>query len=430
MVAMPNRLIGDARLSVPSQPAGGGYGYDWVGNRLNPPSGANQMQYNSADQLVSWPGMHGTTSVAGYAYDGSGNLSSVRDSSGYTTVESYTYTPAGLLDTASYDSRTLSNTWDADGNRIGMSANGSSYSFVYDASAGIPAVVEEDMPGGTVYYYREPDGELLARQQSSTWNYYHFDALGSTRLLTDGIGTVTDRYAYDAYGALISHDKLANSVEQPYQYVGRLGYYTHYQEPCFGLMQLGVRLYEPQTGRFTQRDRAEPSGSEAYAYADGNPVLYDDPQGTDSMPANDHPLTQGELQSYEQSCENTCDNSLNSSTGARCTRVVVSTGGGFGGPWGGFVGGLVNELLSDATSADCAGYCAAKISHFLAAFHMVHNRAPSLEEFMKGYLPPFDENGFGHWLNSQYPSAPPLDPRAPITTGPGGLPHLGLLPVQ
>ncbi len=73
-----------------------------------------------------------------------------------------------------------------------MSANGSSYSFVYDASAGIPAVVEEDTPTGTDYYYRDPDGLLIARQAGLATSYYHFDALGSTRLLTDGTGTVTD----------------------------------------------------------------------------------------------------------------------------------------------------------------------------------------------------------------------------------------------
>ncbi len=55
-----NRLAGATPPSpVPGQPAGGGYGYDWVGNRLNPPYGSNSMQYNAADQLGSWPGMHG-----------------------------------------------------------------------------------------------------------------------------------------------------------------------------------------------------------------------------------------------------------------------------------------------------------------------------------------------------------------------------------
>ena len=43
---------------VPDQPAGGPYGYDWVGNRLNPPTGTNHMVYNAADQLTAWPGMH------------------------------------------------------------------------------------------------------------------------------------------------------------------------------------------------------------------------------------------------------------------------------------------------------------------------------------------------------------------------------------
>ena len=43
---------------IPDQPCGGDYGYDWVGNRLNPPSGANHMVYDKADRLTSWPGMY------------------------------------------------------------------------------------------------------------------------------------------------------------------------------------------------------------------------------------------------------------------------------------------------------------------------------------------------------------------------------------
>jgi YD repeat-containing protein len=74
------------------------YGYDWVGNRLNPPSDASAMVYNSADQLVKWPGMHGDATHAGYVYDGAGNLTQVKDASGSVTVASYTYTPAGLME--------------------------------------------------------------------------------------------------------------------------------------------------------------------------------------------------------------------------------------------------------------------------------------------------------------------------------------------
>ncbi len=84
--------------------------------------------------------------------------------------------------------------------------------------------------------------------------YYHFDELGSTRLITDSAGSVTDKYDYDAYGAVLWHERHTGSVDQPYQYVGQLGYYTCWQEPDFGLLQLGVRFYDPQLGRFTQQD--------------------------------------------------------------------------------------------------------------------------------------------------------------------------------
>ena len=47
---------------------------------------------------------------------------------------------------------------------------------------------------------------------------------------------------------------LISTSDNPYQYVGRLGYYTHYQEPDFSLLQLGVRYYDGEIGRFTQLD--------------------------------------------------------------------------------------------------------------------------------------------------------------------------------
>jgi peptidoglycan/xylan/chitin deacetylase (PgdA/CDA1 family) len=101
--------------------------------------------------------------------------------------------------------------------------NGGDYSFVYDTTAGIPAVIEEVKSGDVpVYYIREPGGELIARSQGTNWSFYHFDELGSTRLLTDGSGSVTDRYAYDAWGKTLTHDRYTGSIDQPYQYVGRL----------------------------------------------------------------------------------------------------------------------------------------------------------------------------------------------------------------
>jgi len=96
---------------VPGQLAGGDYVYDWVGNRIRPPDGTgNEMVYNEADQLVMWPGMHGrwngSTLVPGYVYDSAGNLTAVKNLWGSSNLATYTYTEAGLLDTASYGGRT------------------------------------------------------------------------------------------------------------------------------------------------------------------------------------------------------------------------------------------------------------------------------------------------------------------------------------
>ena len=176
--------------------------------------------------------------------------------------KTFTYHPTGLMNTATIGARTITNTWDADEHRVRVTTGGGTteYTFVYDVTAGIPAVLQENTPEGTVNYIREPGGELIARVAGSAVHYYHFDELGSTRLLTDGGGNVTDRYTYDAYGAVLSHDRYANTIDQPYQYVGRLGYYTHTWAPDFGLLQLGVRFYDPEVGRLAQIDAARLAG--------------------------------------------------------------------------------------------------------------------------------------------------------------------------
>jgi YD repeat-containing protein len=78
-----------------------------------------------------------------YSYDDAGNLVQVRNDSQTQVLKSYTYSPAGLLATATFrdkdgNARTLLNTWDADSNRVGMNANGTAYAFVYDPTAGNP----------------------------------------------------------------------------------------------------------------------------------------------------------------------------------------------------------------------------------------------------------------------------------------------------
>jgi len=98
------------------------------------------------------------------------------------------------------------------------------YSFIYDTTAGIPAVLMERKNSETPkLYIRTPDGRLIARVTATATPtldfYYHFDGLGSTRALTDGNGNTTDTYDYNVWG-IVNHSGLA---QQPYQFVGQLG---------------------------------------------------------------------------------------------------------------------------------------------------------------------------------------------------------------
>ena len=175
-----------------------------------------------------------------------------------------------------------------------------SYEFIYDPTASVPAVLKEQITTSSykqgMDYYREPDGTLIFRSEerkqtgppppgpqsplvglrTRVWKFYRFDGLDSTRLLTDGSGAVTDSYAYDAWGNITGH---TGTTSQPYQFVGQLGYYTHYQIPSFGLIELGVRFYDPEVGRFTQRDAIHTDTVSEYLYVKNMPTVGMDPSG-------------------------------------------------------------------------------------------------------------------------------------------------------
>jgi RHS repeat-associated protein len=244
--------------------------YDWVGNR------GRASDYNAVDEYKAGNG---------YIYDKLGNVEHKPDDSA-NQHWNYYYSGDNLMNKVEAvdgeSTETVEITWDADGHRIQMVRDlAEAWTFLYDPTASVPAVLlAEDYDGSTTNYtfnVREPGGELLAsfEPEGANKHYYHFDGLGSTVLVTNGSGTVSDAYAYDAWGnALAGEDGL-----KPYQYVGKLGYYTHSSaqgDALANLLQLGVRFYDPEIGRFTQRD---PIRKSAYAYVAGRPVSYVDPSG-------------------------------------------------------------------------------------------------------------------------------------------------------
>lgn len=95
-------------------------------------------------------------------------------------------------------------------------------------------------------------------------------ALAEVGLSLDAANAGTLVQRFDAWGQLLSASGGAIPV---YGYTGR-------EPDASGLMFYRARYYQPGTGRFASRDPLGLAGGiNPYAYADGNPVLFNDPDG-------------------------------------------------------------------------------------------------------------------------------------------------------
>jgi RHS repeat-associated protein len=106
--------------------------------------------------------------------------------------------------------------------------------------------------------------------------YYHLDAVGSVRAVTDEVGNIVRRHDYLPFGEGVS------AID---------GYVQRYAEqegdPESGLNFVQARYYRAWTGRFTTvapghvgGNLFNPQSWNAYAYAHKNPLALVDPTGT------------------------------------------------------------------------------------------------------------------------------------------------------
>jgi hypothetical protein len=84
---------------------------------------------------------------------------------------------------------------------------------------------------------------LIGQEEGGAYGQYHFDARGSTVLLTDANGAVTDSFAYGPYGEAWGRTGYTST---PFQFNGRYGVTT---EPN-GLLCMRARFYHPILRRF------------------------------------------------------------------------------------------------------------------------------------------------------------------------------------
>jgi RHS repeat-associated protein len=138
-------------------------------------------------------------------------------------------------------------------------------------------LMETDENGATkVLYSHEPTqfGGLISQRRDGQTYYHHYDALGSTRQLTDADENVTDEYVYTAWGEPV----VANgTTENPYRWVGRLGYYW---DEATGTYYIRRRDYRPTVARWTAVDSHWTLPTLGpYVISSNSPLIQVDPSG-------------------------------------------------------------------------------------------------------------------------------------------------------
>lgn len=244
--------------------------YDAMGNRtaLNSTTeGSVTYSYDAADRLVQIAAttIDGTTTTP-LTWDADGNLLSQGDTT-------FTWDAANRLLSVSSPGQTSAYSYSGDNRRASQTVNGVTTSYIYDLVGGLATVLSETSGADTTLYTYGLD-LVASTGPAGQQTYYHTDALGSTRALTDGTGALAGTYTYTAFGKVRSQ---AGAASTTFQFTGE-------QVDPSGLVYLRARYYDPLTGRFISKDpmlgtAGDPQSINRYPYARNNPALLVDPSG-------------------------------------------------------------------------------------------------------------------------------------------------------
>jgi RHS repeat-associated protein len=270
-----NRLI-NLTNSAPGETIIANYEYtlDGVGNRtgldlfepLIPsfPTETVAYTYTTGNILVS---EDGTT----YTHDANGNR--VQKVAGAVTVD-YTYDPLNRLAQVTDNSKTTQYLYNGLGQRVGKIVDGVQTNYLIDPNGLLPQVLAEmDGDNNLIAFYVYDGAGLVAKvTPANDYYYYHYDGLGSTVAMTDSSGQIVNAYAYSPYGLVGAQETIPNA----FTYVGRYGVMAEGN----GLYFMRARYYDPQVGRFINKDPiGYMGGMNLYGYVGNNPANLVDPLG-------------------------------------------------------------------------------------------------------------------------------------------------------
>ncbi|MEJ5150475.1 RHS repeat-associated core domain-containing protein [Comamonas sp. MYb396] len=145
-------------------------------------------------------------------------------------------------------------------------------------------------------------------EKMTAYNYIHNDHLGFPVVSVNGDGLITWSAIYDSFGSV---KILDNSININLRFPGQ--YWDEESRSHYNYR----RNYMPQIGRYIQSDPIGlKGGSNFYAYASSNPIMYYDPQGLQAKPCCQPQMT-------DQDC---CNSIPTSSDGLNFEMPSLATG--------------------------------------------------------------------------------------------------------
>jgi RHS repeat-associated protein len=218
-----------------------------------------------------------------FHYDDNGNLTS---SGSLWNSTYYTYDPLNRLievttHTRHYD-RVEQYIYNGLGHRVGKIEDGVQTNYLIDPNGVLPQVLAEmDENNNLIAFYVYDGAGLVAKvTPASEYYFYHYDGVGSTVAITDSSAQIVNAYAYSPYGLVGAQETITN----PFTYVGRFGVMAE----SHGLYYMRARYYDPEVGRFINKDPiGYAGGMNLFGYVGGNPVNFIDPWGLFTIVVSD-----------------------------------------------------------------------------------------------------------------------------------------------
>jgi RHS repeat-associated protein len=305
------------------------YTYDSTGNRTKEIQHGVGAVTTDTTRTYAYPdpgkGQHQLTSVTQTGAAGNRTDSFGYDASGNTTSraignagQSLAWDVEGHLATTTDSAGTTGYAYDADGNRLLRRDPTSTTLYLPNMELRLDKTTGK--VNGTRYYTH--NGALVAMRTSTGVEFLASDPHGSADLSVDAATQTESQRRFTPFGQFRGSPTGIWPNDK--------GFVGGTIDPS-GLTHLGVREYDPSTGRFISADPvfdpSDPQSWNGYAYADNNPATQSDPSGLHIPTCQ----TQGE-----------CDD--DGGTGGNHS----GRGGGGGGHHSGGGGGSFNSIVHKA----------------------------------------------------------------------------------